>query len=416
MALDIKTTRVLIRATTGTQDITIPNFGTPKCAIFHYNTSSVNNTVTASYDHSIGFTDGFKQTCVSASSQGGVIAANINTDRANRNDRLGFAVQNQAQFSFDSWITDGVRINVTSAPVSSGFIVVTFFGGDDLINASADAIRLQSLNHNVDLGFEPSLVIGVGTGMPIVGFFTKSLISTSFCVNDGQAKTASTSSFDFDAGTVTNSGTHRSDSIFAGTFINGSFSWSVSINKFFSYGYEITATNLPENYYVMCLSLKISDRYKAKLIEQDSPTGIGGYQFGELDQSFDPEFSWIVPNLNTAIGSSVDSQNITHSLIDSSNQYTVSSSSLDNQATTSVNNINYADGLTVLNGATKEYESTFVNFNSGRVVFGFTQAPATSYKWFGLIIGKKDVDQQNTTEILGDSLFKVLSEVLGEDS
>jgi len=122
-------------AVTGTFDITIPGFGTPKAAVFFLSNGQSDGTVADDSKLSIGFTDGTNHRVISAQDEDGVTTTA--NDRIAATDEvlqlLDTAGVILIEANFDSWITDGVRLNVGAESTAvTRRLTVWFFGGGDL--------------------------------------------------------------------------------------------------------------------------------------------------------------------------------------------------------------------------------------------------------------------------------------------
>ena len=128
----IQPVRVALRATTGTQDFTVSGFGTPVAAFFVFDNTPTDALAKTDIRGSIGATDGTNQWVMA----GSVRSAVTDTDTFRRaatdevimllNTTTGAVI---AEANFDSWVTDGVRINVTVTVASAPLLTVYLIGG-----------------------------------------------------------------------------------------------------------------------------------------------------------------------------------------------------------------------------------------------------------------------------------------------
>lgn len=134
MSVFLRATRVALNTSTGVQSITMAGMGTPKAALFIVS-RAVTDAVAA--DHaalSVGWTDGVRDRCVhTASTHGaGTTAARRGvsiTSLLALSDGAGTLL---AEAVFSAWVTDGVQINITTAPGAAYLCTVLFLGGDEL--------------------------------------------------------------------------------------------------------------------------------------------------------------------------------------------------------------------------------------------------------------------------------------------
>ncbi len=155
----IRSVRLAANTSTGTQDFTVAGIGTPKAAkIIVLSATSTSGT---SADHRIiscGVTDGTFQGGVCGTDEDNL--ATTNSLKAAFDDALvrvpladgtGF----DAVATFDSWITDGIRINWTNAPAAALIVHVILWAGDDIVAKAGTAIppSFGSPATNVNVGF-----------------------------------------------------------------------------------------------------------------------------------------------------------------------------------------------------------------------------------------------------------------------
>lgn len=152
-----------------TQDFTISGFGTPKAALFIV-TSAITDATSADHARfSVGFTDGTDEACVAVLSFDAGLVADTK--------RVGFfdgTVINHltavCKASFDSFITDGVRINWSTLPTEAFFVTVILFGGSSL---SAKVVKAT-------LGGSDG-----NTASPTIGFQADQLITLTYGCESG---------------------------------------------------------------------------------------------------------------------------------------------------------------------------------------------------------------------------------------
>jgi hypothetical protein len=130
----VQAVRTTTRTTTGTQDISIAGFGTVKGAIVLLTRATADATVASHLGYSIGFTDGTNQLFSAFASEDNV--ADSNSGRQSGNDKLGKLIKTDISgydivVSFDSSITDGIRLNYTTVDGTAYLITVILLGGPD---------------------------------------------------------------------------------------------------------------------------------------------------------------------------------------------------------------------------------------------------------------------------------------------
>lgn len=162
-------TRVACNTSTGTQDITISGFGTPKAAIFTITKATANDTVTSDAAIGIGLTDGTTQYAMSVISQHGV-----GTTVAKRRFEIDECVliidiagNVDGEANFTAWITDGVQITWGNAPADAYLLTVTFIGGTDLsseVNIVDPGNTANAVTTVSGMSFAPQGVLFIGHG------------------------------------------------------------------------------------------------------------------------------------------------------------------------------------------------------------------------------------------------------------
>lgn len=179
----------LTPTSTGTVDVTSPGFGTPKAIIILVNWAIAADTQFPGGGYSWGVTDGTTQYAVGAALPNGTAGAFRAT--AHRNTECGYlpkvdTLNDAIAIQFDSWITDGVRLNFTNVFTFGVSYRVILLGGDDL---SAEVVQASvsggtGNTASVSTSFEPDVVLAsffVTTG----AVYNWGAMSLGVAVNDG---------------------------------------------------------------------------------------------------------------------------------------------------------------------------------------------------------------------------------------
>lgn len=387
---NLKPIRVLLNNTTGTQDITIPGFGTPKAAIFYYNIDVADNTVKGTIRKSVGYTDGTRQAVSAIASDDG--QSTTATKRMQRDDAVICEITGAgtltAQVNFDQWIVDGVRVNITTASALQRLCTIVLINGDDVAGAHVESTGQLStgINNINTVGFEPSLVFIDSVGLPDVNTFNDhSVLSSGIALNDGTDKNMSVMGFNQNAALTSNTGQYTSVTHVVGQYFNASIAWSGVINNYDSQGFDINITGATGGDRVVFLALKFTNNPLIELTQEDSPTSTGTKSFGSTAST--PSFSMLMTGNNslTATGQSNLGGGIF--VADSSNQYGMSISSESGVTTTVEDEINKSGGLVQLLNGAKQFDSTFTGFTATGADFNFTTVDGTARKWISLFIG-----------------------------
>lgn len=174
MGITVATTRVAVPTSTGTQDITTTDLAglTPKAAMILLSYASSDGTAANNAGLSVGFTDGAKSYCLFINSEHGVTTTDTHSGVENVPVLLTTpgSASVDAKASFSAWLTNGIRLNWTTAPSTAYLMHVTFFAGSDL-SADVDTAAMAGQDVEVDVtapAFEPDLVLAL-TSLSIAG-------------------------------------------------------------------------------------------------------------------------------------------------------------------------------------------------------------------------------------------------------
>lgn len=187
--VQIRGVRKNLTGSTGTMDFTVPGFGTPKAALFFVTLAATNDAVQSYTIYGVGGTDGTRQWSHCFFSLYDV--ATTDTKRVTSDaDVLSYitgAYDVRAQFS--SWITDGIRINVSQNSGSrTSLVTCILFGGSDL-TAYATTVAQAALDADtiVTPGFEVNALLAFNGRRPAneVVFANQANLSLGFASYDG---------------------------------------------------------------------------------------------------------------------------------------------------------------------------------------------------------------------------------------
>lgn len=183
----IAVTRVALNTSTGPQDITINGFGTPKAALFILSAAVNNATVEGDCALSIGATDGTNQWVHATRADDNV--ALTNTTRRGTSDEVIMLLTTSGaillEANFDSWITDGVRINLTNADTAK-LLTVVLFGGPGL-KAEANTVNGATSGNisTANPGFEMNALIMARQALVNDSISSEALLGMGFASWDG---------------------------------------------------------------------------------------------------------------------------------------------------------------------------------------------------------------------------------------
>jgi len=163
---DVQKIQVACKTSSGTQDITIPGFGTPKAAMVIISGNTAEGVVVDNHVGQ-GATDGTNQWGVASWSEDASAFADSRSHQSNA-DFVVFNKPNTTaawKASFSSWITDGIRIDWgTDFPDAGYLITVILFTGTDL-NVKCDWVVATAATGSTgqSVGFQPNALIWSAT-------------------------------------------------------------------------------------------------------------------------------------------------------------------------------------------------------------------------------------------------------------
>lgn len=164
-------------AVTGNQDITTSDLGgeTPKACILLYGRGAVSGTIGDHSNYNIGVCDGTNQRAASFALRNGTSGAN----RVGKTDKI--IMMNgpttgviESEAAFVEFITNGVRINWTTASADGFLITALFFSGSDWTAAVGDSSATIGAGTTVALGWQPDAVFLFGQNDTFGGAFNYS--------------------------------------------------------------------------------------------------------------------------------------------------------------------------------------------------------------------------------------------------
>lgn len=270
-------------ATSGaTQDFTISGFGTPTAALFIMGRPESDSGNWFLDALSLGMTDGTQEYCM-----GHQVYNNLTTsDTARRfdNDRvLQYFSTTGIQYgaaSFNSWITDGVRLNLDDAFIYSFLVTVVLFKGSDLdvvVHAVNMGTSTSEQTYN-SAGFEPQAVIGMMTGDSSYGHNDDVENAIGFAglrPDDGTLDQFGTYIYSEDGVSTTNNKEHYE----SGKFLAANFG-TVTINSFESDGFKYQCSASAGSGIMAFMCLAIGDKGRITLNpDEDTPGSASVYSY-----------------------------------------------------------------------------------------------------------------------------------------
>ena len=414
MGITVATTRVAVPTSTGTQDITTTDLAglTPKAAMILLSYASSDGTATNNAGLSVGFTDGTKSYCLFINSEHGVTTTDTHSGVENVPILIATAGSASVigQASFSSWLTNGIRLNWTTAPSTAYLMHVTLFAGSDL-SADVDTAVMAGQDVEVDVtapGFEPDLVLAL-TSLSIAGDSgsgSHTRYSFGAAHWDGVSVVTQRSLSQNSRNGLTTSevsGAMSETYMLRPIGVGGSFAHAVDITSFDANGFSLYARNSSgsgDDVYFLALSFGgFSD---VKVGTHTTPTSTG--EASETGIGFVPQAVIIGTTLLESVDS-VDTAGlggqIGIAVIDEDEQYALAFNDEDAQTTTDTQSLSDdvcavqplhtgADGIIATTPAANK-------FISNGWTFDYTTVTANAKKWFYVAVEGKQLIQLSAT-------------------
>ena len=236
--------RTTLPTSTGTHDVTVSGLGTAKAAIFIFY-KDTGSAGTANQQDAVcgyGFTDGTNHYSVYGDWLNGT--SSHNGERAQSTSYVALLEETAANnAAFNSWITDGVRLDVTNGSSIAGchLDVVLFSGGD--VNAAAGNFAVPgssgSTRSVTGLSFAPNLVFAATAGIPTGTNQSHSVVSFG-CAHDSAGGIVQSVLSRGAANNTKNLGVvRRNDGFCAQAFTQGT-PWRQEVTSFNADGFTVT--------------------------------------------------------------------------------------------------------------------------------------------------------------------------------
>jgi hypothetical protein len=366
----------------------------------------------------IGFTDGTNEFSVCVNSLD-AISSTI-TRRSFSNTSFCVCLEDSYdatdyEFAFDSWLTDGVRINITTASASSRSVTFIFFGGSLVENVHAGSLDMGAVPSTIDYtspGFEPSLVFSLSHCSSTIGVSSPLTLGFGAAHNDGSDTQKHIGLWDITAVTTTDTGGHYSTTAAIGQAYNGAITWRGTISGFDSSGFSITTTGSnPVNDVAAFLSVKLSNSVNVSLDDVDSPTSTGDFS---VTTGFKPTFSMMLMSGTTTSDVAQDGAgDLSVSVFDASSEACMSFSSESNvipSNTTSRYTSSAVADLT--SGKTDLHNGTFSSFNNDGFTLNFpTDVAGTARNWAVLTVSEGSDSKSFFRSIFSEFFTDINSDV-----
>jgi len=315
MAVTTAIVRAAANLALGTQDFTVAGFGTCKAAIFIMTRAIADDVAADGADFSYGATDGISQFSVTATSEDGQASSDTNKSisvTVCAKLLLPGTVNVDGAASFDSFITDGVRIDWINTLASASLLTVILLGGDDLSAFVGSQLLgdVQDTVHTVNnVGFESHLVLAALSDAENIASPTGSgyeysvgaihndasggVTPRSYIINDQNNQATTIINLYF-------STLYGGGKILAG----GAFDWGAEFSNFNATGFDITERNAGANntlIFYLCLRGASPDDFAVGTYS--TPTGLG--ENSETGPDFKPQLVMLgmthAPSVDTGV-------------------------------------------------------------------------------------------------------------------
>jgi hypothetical protein len=389
---DIAVTRFALAtgAAGTTQDITISGFGTPSAVMFFAAVASSNNTVTDHSRFAIGFTDGTLQGAYQVRARDARSTAS-SMYRIHNTSRVitlvsGTSATSHGALFFNSWITDGVRLEVEIAPTDNWIITAVFFSSNVDVKQLEVDLPNNTATHDINtVGFEPDIVFAFTHNHTTNTGTANGTMTFGVAANDGSDTQKCIAYLQSDSVATTGVNTEVLDNRVASQVGD----YNITISDFDADGFSYTSSIGPNTDWITFLAIKLPAGHQFKLFGTTVPTS------GSINATapgFTPYFGLMgllagptAVNTNTDTGGSVWSV----AAFDAASFGVASVSSADNVTTTiDKSYTNTTLNLLRASDGTIETTSSSYAFESDGWDITLTANPATAILGFGLAIGE----------------------------
>lgn len=380
----------------GTQDFTFAGFGTPKAAILIINNASVSGVDISDAVIGIGLTDGVRQFATCGISQNGVGTANTFSHITNSGCILlleSSAGGIDGEASFDSWITDGLRINWSDAPISGVLVTAVLINGTDLSAYVGDFTSAAATGNSVDItapNFQPDQLIILSAGP--ISTYNNSIsdmhVSIGFVDNGGSIVQCSANEFSNDAATLGDTRDNIS-SIYGASTVIGS---DIEISGFDAQGFSAFTRTVAGGFKYPYLALAYSGAVSHWVGIINSPIATGNQSV--TTPGFKPQFVMHCPNAVATIDGdrttdSTGAGTISAGVFTATDAFITSIEDQDTadpmraRSSTYSLPVKYDSGL-----GTNLHTATFVSFDPSGWTLNYSVANATTRKWPSFVVGQ----------------------------
>lgn len=282
--IKMKTAHVAASTGSGTQDFTIAGFdSTVVGVIFEWCGGTGIGVAGVDCMPGRGYCDGTRNVSVCALSDHNVTTGDTSR-RITNAACLSFIGENQTSigsFSFNSFITNGVRLNIGESAEFGYLVQFTLIGTDNIANIYCNAfddLGTGTAAVPIDVaGFEPDLafVDCVGhTGLPTGSTNIHTILSHGCAINDGSETQRVSMATSWDNLTAPASECHQyiGNTAIIGRLLQGTMDWTGALTSFNANGFSITPSASAVNTNLIYMVIKFTDKPQLALADFEWPT------------------------------------------------------------------------------------------------------------------------------------------------
>lgn len=423
MGVTVAVTRVAANTSTGTQDITTNDLGglTPKAVLLIATRGVTDGTAADGAGFYVGASDGTNEWTQSYESQHAQATMNNEWEQDTTANRIltihdGAASKTvEATANFDSFISDGVRIDWTDAPASAFLVTAIFFAGTDLSVHVGNIDLANTIDATVavtSVGFEADVVIGALTedGTAFSGGYWNMGVAHNDRAGTVTQRSATHSQRDTFGSSQT--GVQYRDGEIMAKLISSSQALDISgaLTAFDSSGFDIQlgGGRAPNNANFAWLALRFgaSAVVQSKVYTYSTPTGTGSNT--DSTPNFEPQFVMYLANRAAAADTSEtdgDGGTVGVVVADADEVYTNSIGDEDAAADSNTQSLSdNAINLPTHTGAAG-HTATLTSMGSTGPVWNFSATDGTARLWPALAIQVYSVAGTAVKDMIGSGII-----------
>ena len=378
------------KTTTGTKDFTLTGFGTVTgvivIACHAYSGASQRDDLRFSY----GMSDGTRQWCARSASENAVTPQ----DSGNEFDTDEIVTIQDANgtedwsAAFDSFITDGVRLNFTNAASNAEHLTIILIG--DTTNLYVGNTTLSGTGaHDITApGFKGNLLFGCTNFRTVTTPQSYVSINLGFAHNNSSdvVTQAGVTFWENNATNPTQAQQYVRDSDMH-YYVSTAEAWTAE--SFDANGFSINTGAIdPGGDYFGYMIIDTGNTNGVKVSVEDSPTSTGDWSV--TSPGFTPQFGMLLAMFPTAVDTRLDAPaGLSVGAFDANNEAVVGVMSQDEYTSSSNEKSNYATNQSVqlYSDTGLEAEGAFSSFDANGYTINFpTTVNGTTRKWVSLAI------------------------------